>query len=409
MQGDNSSSGFKRYLSGISAFFLSMYIYCAHFNYPFSPTLLLYIGVFGAGILLIYGFRVPVSKSVNRYLCILLITAFGCLYSNDAALARRQLIFFSVYLIILWLTQKSRWFVESSQKLMFAFSFLGMLSVYVQFLFPGPMNILIKMVFRESTYEDILWSYDVDGSFTGLTPSVSMASFSMAVVFFIYSSIVLKYFFLTNSNDVHGKKGRLIFPVGALVFSILGIILTNKRGIFLAVIMAFILSLLLDKNLSIKKLTNNRLLVLFALIFIAILASAYYISENEQVAHFMSRFQNHGQDILTGRGEYYQRAIEEYMNGDVFTMVFGKGTASAYAINSTGIHNVYLQILYDHGLVGIVFYLGFFIGNFKKAVKNRYYYSMSLQLVFLVYCMSGNPLYDYFFFIPYLLNSQYEG
>lgn len=408
MQEANSST-LNTFLCGCSAFFLSMYVFCAHFNYPFSQTLLLYIGVLFAAVLLLSGLKVPISKTVNVYIIILLITAMGCIYTNDAILARRQFTFFAIYGIILWLAVKNERFVEISRKLMYIFSLIGMVTVYIQFFIPGPFNILTQKLFRAKTYENILWSYNVDGSFTGLTPSVSMASFSMAIIFFISADKVIKYFFRINDEIENGPKHVDYLALVLMILSVLGIVLTNKRGIFLAVVLAFVLSSILDKNISIKKLSNTRFLVLCFLVLIVAIVGFFLLSGNEQIVHFIARFQDNSKGLLTGRGEYYSRAIADFSNGSIFTTFLGKGTAAAYAINSTGIHNVYLQILYDHGVLGLIVYLCFFIGNLGYAIKNRYYYSMSLQIVFLAYCMSGNPLYDYFFFIPYLINTQYKG
>ena len=97
--------------------------------------------------------------------------------------------------------------------------------------------------------------------------------------------------------------------------------------------------------------------------------------------------------------------MRDFSQGSDFNYLFGKGTGSAFLINSTGLHNVYLQILYEHGALGIVLYTSFFILNLRNAVKNSYFYSMCLQIMFLAYCMTGNPLYDYYFFIPYLIYS----
>ena len=107
--------------------------------------------------------------------------------------------------------------------------------------------------------------------------------------------------------------------------------------------------------------------------------------------------------------EYYENAIKIFSQGSVETLFIGYGTGSAYLINKTGLHNVYLQILFDHGLIGLALYGSFFIINIRNAIKKRYFFSMCLQIVFLVYCITGNPLYDYYFFIPYLLFVCDEG
>ena len=122
---------------------------------------------------------------------------------------------------------------------------------------------------------------------------------------------------------------------------------------------------------------------------------------NDYVINFISRFT--GNNITTGRDVFYEKAISNFLQSDFKNYLIGKGTASAYLINGTGLHNVFLQILYDNGIFVILIFLSFFVLNLKNAVKKRYFISISMQLVFLIYCMSGNPLYDYYFFIPYLI------
>lgn len=145
------------------------------------------------------------------------------------------------------------------------------------------------------------------------------------------------------------------------------------------------------------------------MITIAMLLSIgmYFIFTNDYIVAFMGRFS--GSNITTGRNVFYKNAISDFLRGNFLTYFFGKGTGTAYLINNTGLHNVYLQILYDHGILGIILYAAFFVLNLKDAIQNRYFYSMCLQIMFLAYCMTGNPLYDYYFFIPYLIYSCDKG
>lgn len=401
------SSSVKKICIFLSTLFVSLYIFFAHFNYPFSQSLLLDIGIAFALFLLGSGFTLTIYKGIKLYFVILLITGIGCFYTAYPTMAIRQFVFFTVYGILLWLAMKEERYAIVARRFMYVFALVGMISVYVQFFFTEQVNLFIQRWFRPIVYENVLWSNKIDGSFTGVTPSVSMASFSMAIVFFVSAEKVIGFFYQTEEEKAksHLNLVALIF----MMMSLFGIVLTNKRGIFLAVVLAFLLSGVLDRNISARRLTANKFLILCIFAAAVCLISMYFLSGNEQVAHFIERFQDNRKGLLSGRTDFYYRALAEYSSSGPFTLFFGKGTAAAYAINNTGIHNVYLQILFDHGIVGVVIYLTFFIYNLKVAVKKRYYYSMSLQIVFLAYCMTGNPLYDYFFFIPYLLNTQYKG
>ena len=183
--------------------------------------------------------------------------------------------------------------------------------------------------------------------------------------------------------------------------------MTSKRGIFIATIIAFLLSIVLDKDIKIQEIEKRHIIGIGIGIVLAIIGIIYLVETNDYVIAFIDRFT--GNNITTGRNVFYENAIKIFSQGSIGTLLIGYGTGSAYLINKTGLHNVYLQILFDHGLIGLALYGSFFIINIRNAIKKRYFFSMCLQIVFLIYCITGNPLYDYYFFIPYLLFVCYEG
>ena len=81
------------------------------------------------------------------------------------------------------------------------------------------------------------------------------------------------------------------------------------------------------------------------------------------------------------------------------------GTGSAYRIYDTGLHNIYLQLFYDHGIVGAGIYVVFFLYNLRLAIKRKEPMQIYIQMLMLVYGMSGNPIYSNSFFIVYVIFS----
>ena len=289
---------------------------------------------------------------------------------------------------------------------MYLFSLIGMITVYIQFLFPSIFNSFLPRLVRAETVGSILWSYNVDRAFTGITASVSIASFSMAIVFFASVQKILD--FNSDRNGIRRRRFKFVKIVHFLIaiLSLFGIILTSKRGIFIATIVALSLTLLLDKDIMLRKMNRNQIIMLVIGIIALICLVIYLFTTNDYAISFLERFT--GENVMTGRDVFYENALKDFLNSSLFNYIFGKGTGAAYIINDTGLHNVYLQILYDHGIIGIILYIVFFVNNLRSAVLRRKFYSMCLQIVFLAYCMSGNPLYDYYFFIPYLLYSCYQ-
>lgn len=399
----------SKILSLCAAVGLTLYIFCAHFKYPFASTFFLYIGFLMAIILLVSNRTLNVSSNLTLFVIIIFMTFIGTLYTNNPERADRQATFFLIYFFLFWLAMQEYEFIYILKEWMYFFSVVGMLTVFIQFAFPTISNAILSQILRSDIYENVMWSFYVDGTFTGITSSVSMAAFSMAIVLFGAVQNILGL-----ENSPKSKKLKESYPlpfkainIGIVITALFGIILTSKRGIFVATIMALLLTLLLDKDISLSKLTKQQAAILCILTILAIVMGVYFISTNDYVLSFLKRFT--GNNITTGRDVFYENATNDFSKGNVFQYLIGKGTASAYLINDTGLHNVYLQILYDHGLIGELIYVAFFIENLRSAVKNRYFYSMCMQIVFLVYCMSGNPLYDYYFFIPYLMFVCYKG
>lgn len=391
----------------IVALSLSFYIYCAHLSFSFEATDFLYIAFIMAIAVIIIRRYLITNKALIIYFLIVLYTGIGYCYSDNPEDGLRQTLFLGIYTVFYWLAMQCSTFLNVMKKIICAFSLIGMISVFVQFAKPELVNIFLITVLRPWAYENIMWSYNVDGTYTGLTASVSMASFSMAIIFFV---AVQKILCANKTNSTLEKETSTILNyINYLVafLALFGIILTSKRGIFIATIIAFLLSIVLDKDIKIQEIEKRHIIAIGIGIVLAIIGIIYLVETNDYVIAFISRFT--GNNITTGRNVFYENAIRIFSQGSVGTLLIGYGTGSAYLINKTGLHNVYLQILFDHGLIGLALYGSFFIINIRNAIKKRYFFSMCLQIVFLIYCITGNPLYDYYFFIPYLLFVCYEG
>lgn len=412
MDNEKKNFTFNKILSLGAAVGLALYIFCAHFDYPFASTYFLYISFFMTIVALITNRVLNISNNLALLIIIVFITFIGTLYTNNQDRADRQALFFLIYFFFFWLAMQENDFIYILKKLIYFFSTIGMITVFIQFMFPVAFNVLLAKILRADIYQAVMWSFNVDGTFTGITSSVSMASFSMAIVLFGAIQNVLDLFF-NRSEKLHGRWLERfptffkVINIGVVIVALFGIILTSKRGIFVATIMALIFTIILDKDINLNQITKYQFIIMCIFIVGIVIAGVYFITTNDYVVAFLGRFT--GNNVTTGRDVFYENAINDFSRGNILEYIFGKGTASAYLINDTGLHNVYLQILYDHGLIGILIYFLFFVENLRNAVKNRYFYSMCMQIVFLVYCMSGNPLYDYYFFIPYLIFVCYKG
>lgn len=121
-------------------------------------------------------------------------------------------------------------------------------------------------------------------------------------------------------------------------------------------------------------------------------------------------------DVANGRTLLFTKAIEYFKEEPVFGLGWG-GFRNTFNIQHDGIyyevHNVYLQLLCEVGVVGTTSYILYFIFNMRQGIRTlkaaraennircmkQIYFSIYLQVFFLFYGLSGNFLYDLTFLL----------
>ena len=141
------------------------------------------------------------------------------------------------------------------------------------------------------------------------------------------------------------------------------------------------------------------------------------------IATFIERFKYQLDigDVSSGRGILIQYALNEFTThkwvgigwNEFENLYFSRYSVQGEILN---VHNVYIQLLTEVGIIGFIVFLLFFFGNYYYSVKSLVQkrkrsdtenedillISVFLQSFFLIYCMTGNPLYDMNIFFPYM-------
>ena len=144
----------------------------------------------------------------------------------------------------------------------------------------------------------------------------------------------------------------------------------------------------------------------------------------------VNRFVNaDGGELSNGRIWFWEFALEKFRQSPVFGIGWGgfkhyyHMRIGDYSSTSTTVdaHNVYLQILCEMGIVGFVAFLCAVSTTFKttwstlkRVCKNKRKYSnrvineltlsIGMQVFFVLYCFTGNCLYDCEFFFVYAIS-----
>ena len=131
-----------------------------------------------------------------------------------------------------------------------------------------------------------------------------------------------------------------------------------------------------------------------------------------------------------GRTQLHEQAIRYFIANPILGIGW-TNFMKMFTLRNTHVHCIYLQLLCETGLVGFIAFVGFFAKRFVATLKQAQMvnrtgnamdaswirFSLYVQAYFLMYGITGNPLYDveetilYFFaigisYLPLIGNKQ---
>ena len=367
-----------------------LYIFLFQMNYPFAADYFLY----GISAVLFFSSltkkRIVFNIQVVLFGMVVLFSFAGLFYTTMPAAGQREAILFLLFFVIFFLVGSDAQLITSFIRWAYFIAIITTITTIVQSVIPEQFNSFILPFFRKDCAEEFLSSYKIDKAFAGISAYTMNAAFFSALVF------GQSYLNISKTNETPIIKNRVINII-LIIISVYAIILSSKRGIFVAIVGATIILM--------AAIYRNRNFILRMIGILALVALLLYIlyQSNEFIAAFMDRFTK-SEDITTGRGDIYHFVWQYFLDGSI---LFGRGTGAVYSVASYGAHDIYLQLLCDHGIIfSIPFYL-FLIYNYCYAFKNKSFMSLYFQSIFLIYGISGNPLYSNMFMIMYVFYILY--
>lgn len=361
-----------------------IYAFFCYFDYPFESDLFLYAAASLLVIMTLYIGKINFNLHTFVFLALMISCGLGSFYTTMPEEGTREAIWFLLFFLIVLLAYENTYLIKSFVKWTYFFAIFVSVTVIVQSIMPDVFHNLMKRFLMPQAYDQLILSYEMDEAYAGICAYTPNAAFFTAIVFGqSFMNII--------------KKESAIIPLKVvnillMILSLYVVILTSKRGIFVAILGAlFILFFYVYR----KRKFALRILGL-AVVFLFIFN--YLYESNVIVASFLDRFLK-TDDLTTGRDVIYRNVYNYFTSGDIY---FGRGTGATYRIANTGAHNIYLQILCDHGVIFSIPYYIFLIYNYYLAFKNKCPISIFVQSMFLIYGMSGNPLYTQMFMIIYI-------
>ena len=184
---------------------------------------------------------------------------------------------------------------------------------------------------------------------------------------------------------------------GWIVFSAIGIVLTNKRGPMLSVVASSGILYLLRYSQTIKK-KMGRIVVVGLVVAVAIFLFIY----NDTLSSWFARVNS---NIYSNRNRLglYTTLFQNFLKHPLL----GSGTKSTrILLGGADGHNIYLAALSENGLLGLGLLVVAFVSSLKDTVEAMRYeekcdktfwpgeisFCLFMQLDIIFYGMTGNPM-----------------
>lgn len=359
----------------------------------------------------IIGLAIRSNLNVHKQLCLLLfaITLVFVFYNNQNIekygifRAKYELVYVLIVLLFIVLCQTHEWgnqFVEVSSLA----TKIHCLATIILYFLPSFYAGAIAPLFG-SMQRSLMNQYNL-GCMPGITPHYSTNAMYLA----IGAGVAL-----ANYICLKNKKNKNLI---CLLLMLIALLLTGKRAHILFGAVIFVIVFYITSPKKPGRLFKT---ICFALagIFVFYIAIQFIPALGVVVSRFSDGME--GSDITNGRAMQVALAME-YFNKNKLLGIGWDGFLHSY-VNPSGValnvHCVYAQLLCETGVIGFTTFVLFFIYEIVKAIRLLSYYAdrqenneeyrnvyvaVFVELFFLLYCITGNPLYDIQLFFPYMFS-----
>lgn len=280
-------------------------------------------------------------------------------------------------------------------KAIFAVCVVTVLGCFLQLFVPGLLLKINRITLGEEKYYYFLdfFSYR---ALTGFSFQTGITGYYLAVM----EGFILTY--------ILGQKKKRIYNIMAIVAFVvvyIFILLTMKRSQLLAVmLLSLFFFCIYNKKHAVKAIVAS----------IILLAAGYLLLFHTATGQAII-VKSLGDNPLSGRDVIYRILFGNFLNNPIFGNGFGYTLRTVEHFRNG--HNIYLQVLSENGIIGFLLYFGLIYFYLKQALK--LFFSclrkktnstasalcLYIELLFVLNGFFGNPLYDVYPLIIFLIVS----
>lgn len=355
---------------------------------------------------------------LNKLHVLWIFSTIGLLISSLFSVDKKISLIYTIFYIIaiLIFIYLSNYNLNNNCNIYIPFIYISLLYTICTFLPEYNIEVyekLLNILFNSNSIEFSLNSITYFKRYTGIGRffgfNAFVISIGIGVILVLYFEKIFKF------------SKSLIMVI--IIVQLYAITKTGSRFALISSLISILIILLMNREIkNIKKI--NYILLFLAVIVLSYAIITYYFNYN-LVA--IERFQrNDGLGTINNRLILYKYAFNLFKEHPIYGVGINTFLSLTYIepsmIENTYVHNVFLQLLCETGIFGTLFILPpyfatliYTIKVIKKSEKNRLnYMSLYVQVIFLLYFITGNPIYDYnilliyFVFISFLFMKNEE-
>lgn len=270
---------------------------------------------------------------------------------------------------------------------------------YVPFFYTGTVEPLMKRLYPYINY--------AEGYKAGITAHYSTNGMYLTNGFIALSCVAW-------SKRIKGKK--IVLEIVLSLFVAIAFLICGKRGMLISLVLGSYIAYFLLTNK--KKYRILKMLIATFIILFAIRAIAFVIPQvTNSYTHTIEMVEKG--DVTTGRFELWQMGWEALLQAPLF----GHGWRWFLLYSDTGrdVHNIYLQLLIEVGIIGSIPFFIFFVLTYLRTLKlvffwkdheldktmsdmqfNPILFLLMYQSFFLIFIFQGTGFFNPEVLFPYM-------